>query len=244
MVHITGDPSWIRGELRPQGVDAQRVPGLHAGGDEGRGAPAWRSRRSLAFRDGGCVLPPPPSPELMHEMMAFLACAPVADDVVADVPRGPPPRRLRRARDHVGRRDPRRRQGRRARRRDRLRRSRACSPASAWRRPGCRSRSSRRTAGPAARGGRTATRAHGSTSAATSTATRSSPADHWTEYFSQHPELREYFERVMRKYGVDAHCRFEHRGRRRRPSTRPPAGGRSRSRNARRQPPRRSTRSR
>ena len=34
------------------------------------------------------------------------------------------------------------------------------------------------------------------------------PADHWTEYFSQHPELREYFERVMKKYGVDAHCRF------------------------------------
>ena len=25
------------------------------------------------------------------------------------------------------------------------------------------------------------------------------PADHWTEYFSQHPELRAYFERVMRR---------------------------------------------
>jgi 4-hydroxyacetophenone monooxygenase len=34
------------------------------------------------------------------------------------------------------------------------------------------------------------------------------PADHWTEYFSQQPELQEYFERVMRKYGVDVHCRF------------------------------------
>ena len=34
------------------------------------------------------------------------------------------------------------------------------------------------------------------------------PADHWTEYFSQQPELQEYFDRVMRKYGVDEHCRF------------------------------------
>ncbi len=35
------------------------------------------------------------------------------------------------------------------------------------------------------------------------------PADHWTEYFSQHPELREYFDRVMRKRGIDEHCRFD-----------------------------------
>ena len=28
MVHITGDPSWIRGDLRPHVVDAQRLPGL------------------------------------------------------------------------------------------------------------------------------------------------------------------------------------------------------------------------
>ena len=36
----------------------------------------------LEYRDGGCVLPPAPSDELIHEMMAFLACAPVDDDVV------------------------------------------------------------------------------------------------------------------------------------------------------------------
>ena len=35
------------------------------------------------------------------------------------------------------------------------------------------------------------------------------PADHWTEYFSQQPELQDYFDRVMRKYGVDEHCRFD-----------------------------------
>ena len=35
------------------------------------------------------------------------------------------------------------------------------------------------------------------------------PADHWTEYFSQHAELRDYFVGVMHKYGIDEHCRFE-----------------------------------
>ena len=34
------------------------------------------------------------------------------------------------------------------------------------------------------------------------------PADHWTEYFSQHPELRAYFERIMDKYRIEEHCRF------------------------------------
>ncbi len=37
------------------------------------------------------------------------------------------------------------------------------------------------------------------------------PADHWTEYFSQHAELREYFERIMRKYRIEEHCRFDTR---------------------------------
>jgi 4-hydroxyacetophenone monooxygenase len=34
------------------------------------------------------------------------------------------------------------------------------------------------------------------------------PADHWSEYFSQHPELRAYFARVMTKYQIEQHCRF------------------------------------
>jgi 4-hydroxyacetophenone monooxygenase len=34
------------------------------------------------------------------------------------------------------------------------------------------------------------------------------PSDHWTEYYSQQPELRAYFDRVMRKHGVDQHVRW------------------------------------
>ena len=37
------------------------------------------------------------------------------------------------------------------------------------------------------------------------------PADHWTEYFSQHPELRAYFERVMSAHDLERHCRFDTR---------------------------------
>ena len=52
------------------------------------------------------------------------------------------------------------------------------------------------------------------------------PADHWTEYFSQHAELRDYFVGVMHKYGIDEHCRFETESRLR-PSTRQRVPGRS-----------------
>ena len=35
------------------------------------------------------------------------------------------------------------------------------------------------------------------------------PNDHWSEYFSQQPELRDYFAFVVDKYGLRPHCRFD-----------------------------------
>ena len=35
------------------------------------------------------------------------------------------------------------------------------------------------------------------------------PADHWSEYYCQHPELRAYFTRVLDDHGLRPHCRFE-----------------------------------
>jgi len=35
------------------------------------------------------------------------------------------------------------------------------------------------------------------------------PATHWSEYYCQHPELRAYFTRVLDDYGLQPHCRFE-----------------------------------
>jgi 4-hydroxyacetophenone monooxygenase len=35
------------------------------------------------------------------------------------------------------------------------------------------------------------------------------PADHWSEYYCQQPELRDYFAGVVEKYGLRPHCQFE-----------------------------------
>ncbi len=127
-----------------------------------------------AYRDGGCVLPPPPSPDLVREMMSWLVCEDVPDEYV--------PMMLEEM--ELDGSDPRarRRRGRRARPAPSSRSSssgagsRVCSPASGCRRPASRTRSSRRTPTSAARGSRTRTRVVASTSGTTSTATRSSRA--------------------------------------------------------------------
>ena len=206
LVHITGDPSWIRGDMRPSVSALNDYQGSMS-------AEMMAEARRLAlpviarFRDGGCVLPPPPSPELVHEMMSFLACAPVADDVApmfledlhldgsdagaitwgdevaADV----------KARAHVV--------------------VIGCGEAGLL--AGIRLGQAglpytivEKNAGPGGTwwdnrypGARVDIGSH-------FYCYSFEPADHWTEYFSQHPELREYFRHVMEKYGVDAHCQF------------------------------------
>jgi 4-hydroxyacetophenone monooxygenase len=75
LVHMTGDPSWIRGELRPRRCTAVEFQGgmSQEMQDEAR-------RRALpaiaAHRDAGCKPHPLPR-ELLHEMMEFVACGPV-----------------------------------------------------------------------------------------------------------------------------------------------------------------------
>jgi 4-hydroxyacetophenone monooxygenase len=206
MVHLTGDPSWIRSELRPQSSALNDYQGSMSEEDM-----AEARRRALpaiaAYRDGGCVLPPPPSPELVHEMMSFLACEPVRDDVVpmfaedlhldgADagaITWGDEIPEAVRADAHVivigcgeagllaG-----------------IRLSQAGIPFTIIEKNG----------GPGGTwwenrypGARVDIGSH-------FYCYSFEPADHWTEYFSQHPELRAYFERVMHKYQIEQHCRF------------------------------------
>ena len=206
MVHITGDPSWIRGDIRPVGSALNEYQGYMTEADK-----AEIRRRALpaiaAFRDNDCVLPPPPSPELMHEMMSFLACAPVADDVVpmfvedlhldgsdaGAITWGDEIPAEVKADAHVV--------------------VIGCGEAGLL--AGVRLAQAglpytviEKNAGPGGTwwdnrypGARVDIGSH-------FYCYSFEPADHWTEYFSQHPELREYFERVMKKHGVDAHCRF------------------------------------
>ena len=165
------------------------------------------------------MLPPPPSDELVHEMMSFLACGPVADDVVPmfledlhldgadagaitwgdEIP------------DDGAR--------RRARRRDRVRRVGPARRASASRRPDLPFTIVEKNGGPGGTwwenrypGARVDIGSH-------FYCYSFEPADHWTEYFSQHPELRAYFERVMDEYGSSSTAGSTRRSSRRRSTT-------------------------
>jgi 4-hydroxyacetophenone monooxygenase len=206
LVHITGDPSWIRGDLRPQGSMLNEYQGYMP--EEMKAEARRRALPAIArYRDDGCALPAPPSAEVLHEMMEFLACTPVDHEVAemfledlhldgsdagAITWGGEIPDSVK-ADAHVvvigcgeagllaG-----------------IRLSQAGIPFTIV----------EKSAGPGGTwwdnrypGARVDIGSH-------FYCYSFEPADHWTEYFSQQPELQEYFERVMRKYGIEEHCRF------------------------------------
>ena len=81
MVHMTGDTSLLRGPIRPRGVFLNEVQGFMS--DEDKAAVRARALEVIkAYRDGGCRLPPPPSPETIHEMMCFLVAGDVPEEYV------------------------------------------------------------------------------------------------------------------------------------------------------------------
>ncbi len=207
LVHMTGDASWIRGDLRPQGSMLNEYQGYMP--DEMKAEVRRRAVPAIAaYRDGGCELPPPPSFELLVEMMEFVACTDVPVDVAemfledlhldgsdagaitwgGDIPDDV------KADAHVvvigcgeagllaG-----------------IRLSQAGIPFTIVEKSG----------GPGGTwwdnrypGARVDIGSH-------FYCYSFEPGDHWTEYFSQQPELAEYFRRVMDKYGVEEHCRFD-----------------------------------
>ena len=78
---MTGDPSWVRGPIRPRVATSTDVQGGLT--DE---EIADVRRRALpviaAYRDAGCV-PHSLPPDLLQEMMDFLACKPVEGSKLA-----------------------------------------------------------------------------------------------------------------------------------------------------------------
>ncbi len=75
LVHMTGDPGWIRGDIRPRhAISLDIQSGIS---EEDRAEVRRRALPAVAaYRDGGCV-PAELSRELLLEMMAFLGCRPV-----------------------------------------------------------------------------------------------------------------------------------------------------------------------
>ncbi len=81
MIHMSGDTSILDGPHRPMGVFLNEVQGFMSEDDK-----AQVRARALeiikAYRDGGCRLPEPPSPETIHRMMSFLVAGDVPEEYV------------------------------------------------------------------------------------------------------------------------------------------------------------------
>jgi len=82
LVHLTGDPSILRGHLKPAGLFLNEVQGYMSEEDKAE-------IRQLAlgiiagYRDSGCLEPTPLAPEVIHEMMSWLVCEEVPTEYVA-----------------------------------------------------------------------------------------------------------------------------------------------------------------
>ncbi|MDZ7676216.1 MAG: NAD(P)/FAD-dependent oxidoreductase [Acidimicrobiales bacterium] len=206
MVHMTGDPSWIRGDIRPNGLFLNEVQGFMDEETKAR-VRAEAVPVIAAYRDGGCELPPPPSPELIQEMMTWLVCEPVPDEYV--------PMMLEEL-DLEGR-DPRRVDWSHVDPADRaevpvvivgcgmsgllagIRLGEAGVPYTIVEKNAGVGGTWYENQYPGARvdvGNHFYCYSF-------------EPSDHWTEFFARQPELQAYFQRTMERHGVDRHVRWE-----------------------------------
>ncbi len=81
VVHMTGDPSILRGALRPAGIYLNEIQGFMTPEDQAA-VRAQALDAIIAYRDRGCVLPPPPGAQLVNEMMNVLVAQEVPDEYV------------------------------------------------------------------------------------------------------------------------------------------------------------------
>ena len=81
LVHMTGDSELIRGALKPAGLFLNEVQGYMSEDDK---ATARRIALDVIadYRDRGCPEPAPVGAELVKEMMEWLVCEPVPDEYV------------------------------------------------------------------------------------------------------------------------------------------------------------------
>jgi 4-hydroxyacetophenone monooxygenase len=81
LVHMSGDPSLIRSELKPAGLFLNEVQGYMS--EEDKAAVRKIALEVIAdYRDRGCPEPEPIGPELLQEMMQWLVCEPVPPEYV------------------------------------------------------------------------------------------------------------------------------------------------------------------
>ncbi|MDT5311625.1 MAG: 4-hydroxyacetophenone monooxygenase [Mycobacterium sp.] len=81
LVHMAGDPALIRGVLKPAGLFLNEVQGYMS--EEDKAAARNVALEVIAdYRDRGCPDPEPISGDLLKEMMEWLVCEPVPDEYV------------------------------------------------------------------------------------------------------------------------------------------------------------------
>ena len=81
LVHMSGDPTLIRGGLRPAGLFLNEVQGYMS--EEDKAAARKIALDVIAdYRDRGCPEPQPVGADLLKEMMEWLVCEPVPDEYV------------------------------------------------------------------------------------------------------------------------------------------------------------------
>ena len=81
LVHMSGNPDLIRGELKPAGLFLNEVQGYMS--EEDKATVRKIALEVIAdYRDRGCPEPEPIGPELMQEMMQWLVCEPVPPEYV------------------------------------------------------------------------------------------------------------------------------------------------------------------
>ena len=208
LVHMTGDPSWVRGDIQPNVGMSLDIQGGMSEEDM-----AEVRRRALpaiaAYRDGGCV-PVELSRDLLLEMMGFLGRRPVEgplagllfDDLQFEGGDS--------GADLVGRRGLRGPEGRGHRSSSSAAAWAGSWPASASSRPVCPSPSSTRTAGPGGTwwenrypGARVDVGSH-------QYCFSFEPAELWSEYYCQQPELLRLLRRHRRQVRSPAPLPLRH----------------------------------
>ena len=204
LVHMSGDPSLIRGDLRPAGLFLNEVQGYMSEADKA-------AARKIAlevitdYRDRGCPEPEPIGADLLQEMMQWLVCEPVPGEYVP---------MLLEEMELDGR------DTRATRRPDEVARAEfpvvviGCGESGLL--AGIRLKEAgipftilEKNAGPGGTwwqntypGARVDVGNH-------FYCYSFEPTDQWTHYFAEQPELQSYFQRVMQKYDIGAEVRWE-----------------------------------
>jgi 4-hydroxyacetophenone monooxygenase len=81
LVHLSGNPDLIRGELKPAGLFLNEVQGYMS--EEDKATARKIALEVIAdYRDRGCPEPEPIGPEVLQEMMQWLVCEPVPAEYV------------------------------------------------------------------------------------------------------------------------------------------------------------------